>query len=800
MSGWTSKLFEAVLPPGRKPYAYQMEVARLIHEGSNVVLRAPTGAGKTLAALIPYLAERREGRYSRLIYALPLRTLVRSIHGEAKAVAQKLAPELTVTMQTGEQPDDPFFALGDIVVCTYDQLLSGLLGAPYGLPGKLANINAACVVGALVVFDEFHLMAADRAFLTGAACLAQFGGLTRSLWMSATATEPLVAELGSALNARCLDLSARDWEAVPSVARVRRTVVWRNEQLTADEIESHGGKRVVVICNRVEWARRLYEEVAKTEAWPAKLLHSRFFRGDREQKEAWLRDHFGKDGSKPALLICTQVIEAGMDITSDVLLTHVAPMSSLVQRAGRCARFPPPHEDGSLTEGEVHVFDLPAEDHAALPYTAADLKRSRDVLRTEAAETTRMDPGQALEWVQWAHQEADSQALRGGWRKRGEETRLRISANVFSHRRTGVGDLIREVDDSVRVILDNLPPERPSLREPLAVSRRSLAKFLKERGDTGWAYVACEEDMVWEPLTLATLERCFFVALPLSEAKYTSDAGLVLGEQGETPSPVRTPPTRPGHGTLQVETWAAHTGAVIKEAVRRADREVPEGSFSAVALPGACGGIDFSAYVQAARFCALFHDFGKLQDPWQQWALAYERDRDPKTEPPAPLAHTQFHGRIPANRERQDRINESLGRRPTHAVQSAYFACWTAGEALGAVADEEVRALLASACCAAITSHHGGWVPDGDRFRCHRLWSGWKAVIPFLAKHGSSGSGIDEGLAEEGKRDLLLSLLEESTAPDRLRQHWPLVSLLMRVLRLSDQKATAEGSEETADG
>jgi len=45
-------------------------------------------------------------------------------------------------------------------------VLSGLLSGPYGLSNRLHNIDSAALAGALVVFDEFHLMEPQRAFLT----------------------------------------------------------------------------------------------------------------------------------------------------------------------------------------------------------------------------------------------------------------------------------------------------------------------------------------------------------------------------------------------------------------------------------------------------------------------------------------------------------------------------------------------------------------------------------------------------------------------------------------------------------
>ena len=89
---------------------------------------------------------------ARLIYALPLRTLAQGIYREALEAAsimglrttpltegaREIAPPF-VTMQTGEQGDDPFFERGRIIVTTYDQLLSGLLCGPYSLSGLTAQ-------------------------------------------------------------------------------------------------------------------------------------------------------------------------------------------------------------------------------------------------------------------------------------------------------------------------------------------------------------------------------------------------------------------------------------------------------------------------------------------------------------------------------------------------------------------------------------------------------------------------------------------------------------------------------------
>src|ERR1700685_2689231 len=114
---------------GHPPYEYQFEVARLLFAGRNVIMRAPTGAGKTWAVLAPFFCVEWTARPARLIYALPLRTLANGIYRDACCPAAKLGKPLEpvveksretrhpfVTLQTGEQPDDPFFDRGSIIV------------------------------------------------------------------------------------------------------------------------------------------------------------------------------------------------------------------------------------------------------------------------------------------------------------------------------------------------------------------------------------------------------------------------------------------------------------------------------------------------------------------------------------------------------------------------------------------------------------------------------------------------------------------------------------------------------------
>jgi len=109
------------------------------------------------------------------------------------------------------------------------------------------------------------------------------------------------------------------------------------------------------------------------------LLHSRFTKTDRknhEDKALSLIPH-KEDGrvvipEGVGIVISTQVLEAGIDFSAELLLTELAPADSLVQRAGRCARYK--DEFGGMI-----VF--PVDDNKGhLPYQEEHLEKTKDWL------------------------------------------------------------------------------------------------------------------------------------------------------------------------------------------------------------------------------------------------------------------------------------------------------------------------------------------------------------------------------------------------------------------------------------
>lgn len=692
------------------PHPYQEQVAQRLLDRRHLIVRAPTGAGKTLSVLAPFLLGRDRIGVRSMIYVLPLRTLVEAVYEEARALAEPLG--FKVLIQTGERADADFFHDADIIVTTFDQLLSGLLCEPYGLSNRLWNINAAAMAGKLIIFDEFHLMCPARAFITALMGVEMFKDLCVSVWMTATATSPLTDKITSYLNAVEVELSPDERTDLFEGRKISRSLRthW-GEYLTAAEVLKFLDQRVLVVVNTVGRAQELFKHLEDAKCAPL-LLHSRFFSDDRRVKQKLIRES--------RLVVATQVIEAGVDMTSDILLTEVAPVNALVQRGGRCARFPG-------ESGAVHVFDAPSR----FPYLDAELSAAKSIVK----DTDSLNPDTCASWVEKAHEKSDALAIRGF------EGLIGLRRDLIKGHVTGDGDrgaaaFIRDGNDTVRVfILDNPENVKPQERQAIQLYRDKVRPYQSQaRTYDGEAWIAGGD-----------VQKAYAVALPRSVACYTREKGLTLGSQGTIESPKKTARQRPGYPPLKAEPWVAHTKGVAAESLRRLTAEGLGNKFR-------------DLVVLAARL----HDLGKLQDRWQKWA--WERQAARGAPVTAAIAHTDYNSET-------DR-----GQRPPcgHAAASALYGdCY-----LSALAEHERVAVLL-----AVIAHHGGTLAGAAK----------ADKLHFSAGDAQAGAGLSP-LTPANALTFFRDLGDD--LKDRFHEIWPLAAILSRVLRLSDQKATSEASDE----
>jgi CRISPR-associated endonuclease/helicase Cas3 len=381
---------------GAAPYPYQ---ERLATDGLPDVLGVPTGSGKTLAAVLPWLYRRtrhrdaavRAGTPRWLVFVLPQRVLVEQTAGAVRSWVDEVAPSVGVhVLMGGESGDEHDWKQCPererIFIGTQDMVLSRLLMRGFAegraaWPMSFGLLHA----GVQFVFDEVQLMG------PGLSTSLQLQGLRESLgtavpcrtmWMSATLNPGNLSTVDFDRSLRVVGLDDRDRNGplgirLTATRTVRRLDLGgvdgrRYPRALAERVlaEHRPGTRTLVVCNRVDRAVVVHAALVG-HGLDAVLLHSRFRPADREERTA---EAVREPGSAGTVVVATQVLEAGVDLTSDTLVTEVAPWSSIVQRAGRCNR------DGRARDARLLWVEPPAGKDSHLPYEAADLAAAAGAL------------------------------------------------------------------------------------------------------------------------------------------------------------------------------------------------------------------------------------------------------------------------------------------------------------------------------------------------------------------------------------------------------------------------------------
>lgn len=340
------------------------------------ILEDETGSGKTEAALIlaQRLLESDKGR--GLYVALPTMATANAMFERAAKVVPDLfsgAPSLTLahgraalsqlyrSMQERipADTDEPVATrwladdrrralLATVGIGTIDQALMAALKTKhatlrhYALSDKILIVDEVHEMGEPYMHEQLtrllqlHKRAGGSAvLLTATLPLEQRAALMKA-WGAVDDGDVAYPSLTIADGVRWSGIVHRDNGRGPI-----KVSPLTEEALAVDLIRgaSSKGAACVWVRNAVDDAIRAVE-LLREKGVEAGLLHARFTLEDRMRHETDALEKFGKEGADRAgrVLVATQVVESSLDLDFDVMVSDLAPMAALVQRAGRLWR------------------------------------------------------------------------------------------------------------------------------------------------------------------------------------------------------------------------------------------------------------------------------------------------------------------------------------------------------------------------------------------------------------------------------------------------------------------------------
>ncbi|MEM4959887.1 MAG: CRISPR-associated helicase Cas3', partial [Nanopusillaceae archaeon] len=372
------------------------------------------GYGKTVSAPLVFKELTKAGIAGSLLHVLPLRAIVRDFYlckliyslledsgKELKELCKDKTPMHSIIKNALEEArlsvDDIGYQMGEVIevygkkeplfetrytVTTLDSFLYNLYRVPvteifsskkhYAIPRLRIFLSG-------VFFDEAHMVFEEESdvklFETSIKALEALQYMrTPVIIASATLSETVVHEILEIVSNRtklkrvklCKNESVKegtvcvaDEEFVKSAC----SITWRTKIIKEEDIVNktigflNSGKAVFIACDTVRSAIARYKRLSLIPSISDRviLLHGRLTREDRERAFNKLKEFSNK--GEGFVLVATSVVEAGVDISFDVLVTDITDATkipSFIQRCGRICRNLEECKDGVA---EIYVVE-----------------------------------------------------------------------------------------------------------------------------------------------------------------------------------------------------------------------------------------------------------------------------------------------------------------------------------------------------------------------------------------------------------------------------------------------------------
>lgn len=360
----------------RQSELYPLSMISVDNNKKHTLVTAPTGAGKT-----DFLLRRCHGR---VFYTLPFQASINAIYDrikrdlfdtDAQVYLLHAASNLKVKDGKVEESIMQRHVGASVKVLTPHQMASVV----FGIKGYEAM--AMDLRGCDIILDEIHtysdimqsIVLRIIEILVALDCRVHVGTAT----MPTVLYQKILQLLGGADAVYEVKLDPQTLQTFNRHQIYKLKDKKESYDVIASAIESNS--KVLIVCNQVKRAQKLYESIEELYPGVKKMLvHSRYKRSDRAKLENELRENFNQLENFPCIVVSTQVVEVSLDISFDVMITECAPIDALTQRFGRINRKRTRDTIGHYKP--IYVIAPSEDDNEALPYSLDVLKDTFRIL------------------------------------------------------------------------------------------------------------------------------------------------------------------------------------------------------------------------------------------------------------------------------------------------------------------------------------------------------------------------------------------------------------------------------------
>ncbi|MDR2100189.1 MAG: CRISPR-associated helicase Cas3' [Campylobacteraceae bacterium] len=306
------------------------------------VISAPTGISKTLTSLA--LAE-QIGK--KIIFAPPITAIIDQVHDDIKMIcADKIEPikihhKTFIDIDNDENKErynkEKFLSEtlhGDIVVTTQWQIMSALFSNKNSDCTKIYSLKNSTIIIDEVQSLPYQIINIFEDYIE------ELSKLYNITFVLMSATMPHFSKdfciLSDDKFFDCYNRYKLEWL---KDSRMSKDAIEKNQNILIESIIKSAKKnnKILVVLNQIATAQEIFMILKKSKLKSHKILSLTTYMLEEHRNEVI---QYVKNASKneKIILVSTQSIEAGVDLDFDVGYREIAPVSSIIQTAGRVNR------------------------------------------------------------------------------------------------------------------------------------------------------------------------------------------------------------------------------------------------------------------------------------------------------------------------------------------------------------------------------------------------------------------------------------------------------------------------------